>query len=237
MVLTLIGLDRAGPALHIRGMNRVLPVLMRLAAMLLLAAGVFAAPAWPNPRAGEIEALATPPDGAACAYQRLSSEDRELALLMFAREMRANQRVVYTTPTMKVVVRLVEGALGSCRAAYGWTRAQRAAAFSFAMEGLLRDAFGQIIDAQTQGRSRLVEGYFSAHRAELAGIDNLAGKNAERFAAFLEANGWPGSDETARAGAVSYLELLIGIDAHERAFRAARAVRTGPQRPASRGRS
>ena len=199
-----------------------------------------AGPAFPAPGNAPFASVsAVPPrDGVACVYDQLSLEDREIALLLFEREVASSARFQAGSRNLKVIDRLVEEARDKCAAPFGWSRGRSDAAISYAMNELMNSGVAQALEAK--GRTTApIDAYYTEHRAELDGFETIAGPNSDVFRAYLVEQGWLKSEAPLLGIAEFYLEALLVRARQARAFAAAPAHRAAvtPGRPPSRAKS
>ena len=89
-----------------------------------------------------------PRDGVDCVYEQLPPEDREIALLLFEREVAASARFQAGSRNLKVIDRLVEEVRDKCAAPFGWSRGRSDAAISYAMNELMNSGVAQALEAK-----------------------------------------------------------------------------------------
>ena len=155
-----------------------------------------------------------------CAYDLMSTEDREMALLLLEREVGSKSRSHANSPNLKVIDRLVDEARARCATPYAWSRGRSNAAVSYAMNELMSESVAQALEAK--GRSAApVDAYFAQHRAGLAGMSEIKGSNAEAFRGYLLDQGWMKSEATTMAIAEFYLESLLTRENEAQHFAAA----------------
>ena len=155
-----------------------------------------------------------------CAYDLMSTEDREMALLLLEREVGSSRKSHVGSLNLKVIDRLVDEARARCATPYAWSRGRSDAAVSYAMNELMSEGVAQALEAK--GRSAApVEAYFTQHRAEFAGMSEIKGADAEAFRGYLLAQGWTKSELTTMAIAEFYLESLLTRENEAQQFAAA----------------
>ena len=182
-----------------------------------------------------------PRDGVGCVYEQLPPEDREIALLLFEREVAASARFQPGSRNLKVIDRLVEEVRDKCAAPVGWSRGRSDAAISYAMNELMNSGVAQALEAKGHIAAS-IEDYYAKHRAELDGFDTIAGANSAAFRAYLIEQGWPKTDAPMLGLAEIYLEALLIRARQTRTFTAAPARRAAvitatPSRPPFRAKS
>ena len=159
-----------------------------------------------------------------CVYATMPSEDREMALLLLEREAGSEVRSHNGSLNLKVVQRLIDEARAKCSARYHWPSASADASISYAMNVLISAGISQMLEANGRTTGPIDE-YYAKHRADLAGIETIAGVRADDFRAFLIELGWGKSDAPAFRLAQYYLEALGARDRSTHVFAA--AVRRG----------
>jgi len=128
-------------------MKAPLPQCLALAlASLALAAGSPAsaqeapAQAAPVPAAAPAAAPVLPGNKVQCVYDYMAVEDREMALLLFAREIANGGRFRKGSPNVQAVDRLIEEAHEKCLARFNWSVARSDAATGYALAAVLVEA-------------------------------------------------------------------------------------------------
>ena len=183
-------------------------------------------------------ASTAPRDGVSCVYDQLTLEDREIALLLFEREVAASTRFQAGSRNLKVIDRLIEEARDKCALPLRWSRGRSDAAISYAMNELMNSGVAQALEAKGHTAAP-IEAYYARHRAELDGFDTIAGTNSDAFRAYLIEQGWSKSDAPMLGLAEFYLEALLSRERQTRTFTAAPASRAAvisaaPRRPSVR---
>lgn len=169
-----------------------------------------AQPATPAPLTASFAAPAVtgPSNTVHCVHDLLSFEDREMALLLFEREVASDAKFHGNSRNLKVIDRLVDEARAKCSAPAGWSSGRTDAAISYAMSALMSTGLTQALEAK--GRSAaLIDAYYTRHRAELAGTATIEGPHAEEFRAYLFEQGWSKSETSTLKIAEFYLEGLF----------------------------
>ena len=189
-----------------------------------LAGAALAEPAVPAAVAAPFAAprAIVPSNAVGCVYDLMSLEDREMALLLFAREAASGVKFHGSSRNLEVIDRLVEEARVKCAAPYGWSPEHSDAASGYAINELMRAGVTQTLDAKGHTTAP-IDAYYTGHRADLAGTETIEGAKADEFRAFLFEQGWAKS-ETAMLGiAEAYLETLLARARQAKAFAAAAA--------------
>jgi hypothetical protein len=155
-----------------------------------------------------------------CAYDQMSTEDREMALLLFEREVGSGRTSHAGSPNLMVIDRLVDEAKTRCAKPFAWSRSRADAAIAYAMNELMSESVAQALAAKGHSATQ-IEAYFTQHHSELAGIKEIKGAQSEAFRSYLLAQGWT-KDETQIMGiAEYYLESLLVRDSETLRFAAA----------------
>ena len=155
-----------------------------------------------------------------CAYDQMSTEDREMALLLLEREVGSSNKTHENSPNLKVIDRLVDAARDKCAAPYAWTGGRSEAAVAFAMNELMSEGVAQALEAKGHPIAPIEE-FFTARRGDLAGLSDITGANSEAFRAYLITRGWEKSESSSLGIAEFYLESLLHRDSEARRFTAA----------------
>ena len=172
------------------------------------------------PVAPAASAATVPGNSVDCVYSMLSSDDREIALLLFEREVASGVKFHTGSPNLKVIERLVEEARAKCAVPYSWSSVRADAAISYAMNELMSTGISQSLEAKGKN-SVLIDAYYAKHRAGLAGIEKIEGAMADEFRAFLIEQGWSKSEPSTFLIAEFYLEALLARERQTRIFSAA----------------
>ncbi|MFM5894873.1 MAG: hypothetical protein ACKOQM_10660 [Novosphingobium sp.] len=155
-----------------------------------------------------------------CAYDQLSTEDREMALLLFEREVGSGRTSHAGSPNLLVIDRLIGEAKARCGKPYAWSRSREDAAIAYAMNELMSESVAQALVAKGHSITA-VEVYFAQHRSEFAGVSEIKGAQSEAFRSYLIAQGWDKGETTILAIAEYYLESLLARDSETQHFAAA----------------
>lgn len=158
-----------------------------------------------------------PPPGnsVSCAYDAMTAEDREIALLLMAREFGQGGAFVATSPNLTAIHELIEAAQRTCGTRFRWSAFRAEVAGSYALTALLGEAIAQSLQAAGHSIAPL-DGYYREHGAALRRDGRFAGD--ERLAQYLGQHGWDDATEFAVALAALYLETLIEKDEARRQF-------------------
>ena len=176
-----------------------------------------------------------------CAYDQMPIEDREMALLLFEREVASGVKIHSDSRNLKVIERLVDEARAKCSARDHWSNAQIEAVTAYAMNELMIVGVTQALEAKGHS-SGDIDAYYTKHRAGLAGIQMIEGAKANEFHAYLSQQGWVKSETAAMMIAQFYLEALLARDQQTQIFGAAGArpaavKKTGVSRLPNRAKS
>ena len=167
-------------------------------------------------------AAMVPSNSVRCVYDLMTLEDREMALLLFEREVATGVKFHGNSRYLKVIDRLVGEARAKCSAPYDWSSGRSAAAIGYAMNELMRAGVTQALDAK--GRTTdPIDAYYTKHRAELAGIETIEGAKADEFRAYLFEQGWAKSETAVLGMAEVYLAALLTRERQAKSFAAAAA--------------
>lgn len=188
-----------------------------------------------RPAAVAVPGKAAPSNGVACVYDQMSPEDREMALLLFEREVSAAVKFRFGSRDLTVIGRLVNEARDRCAAPYAWPRGQSDAAISYAMNELMSSGLAQALEAKGHAAA-LIDDYYAKHRSEFAGIETVSGPNSAALQGYLTEHGWDKAEPTALGIAGYYLEALLTRERQVRKFTAA-ATQTKPNRRPFRAKS
>ena len=162
----------------------------------------------------------TPSDSVHCVYDLMSTEDREMALLLFEREVASTAKSHSGSRNLKVIDRLIEEARTKCARPYAWSGGRADAAIAYATNELMSEGVAQALAAKGHTTGP-IDAYFAAHYPQLAGLTEIEGARADDFREYLFGQGWT-KDETASLGVAEfYLESLLARDRETTAFGAA----------------
>lgn len=183
----------------------------------------------PPPTVYVVATPAMPANSVRCVYDNLSTEDREITMMLIALDSINRGKYSRIAPQNRIVDRLVQEALPRCAQAYRWSAAASAAAVDYAHAALVQEVVRQALDLENR-KVDPIESYYAGNRALLAGKAELDELMEEGFTDHLRKAGWKEVDRAPRRLARVYLELLIARDRSEQVFAKAAA----PQRPAKR---
>lgn len=183
----------------------------------------------PPPAVYVVVTPAMPANSVRCVYENLSTEDREITMMLIALDSINRGKYSRIAPPNRIVDRLVQESLPRCAEAYRWSAAASAAAVDYAHAALVQEVVRQALDLENR-KVDPIESYYAGNRALLAGKAELDELMEEGFTDHLRKAGWKEVDRAPRRLARVYLELLIARDRSEQVFAKAAA----PQRPAKR---
>lgn len=204
-----------------------------LFAALALAGPAFAQTLAPTPVAQATPA-ALPGNSVRCVYEYMSAEDREMALLLMAREIVDGGRFRKTSKNVQSVDRLIEEAHQKCLNRFNWSIGRSDAATGYALTSILSEALSQALESFDKPVAPVID-YYTANRASFAGKSDLTPTEQSRFAAYLKDKGWEGAESAELAIAGLYLETMLLKDQANRQFNASGGTGRQPiRRQASR---
>lgn len=172
----------------------------------------------PAPAAAPVVVPAPPLPGnkVQCVYDYMSVEDREMALLLFAREIADGGRFRKTSPNVKAVDRLIEEAHEKCLARFNWSVARSDAAMGYALAEILAEALGQAIETFGYPIGPL-DSYLTDNRTRLLGKGAMGTAEQDQLSLHLKENGWEKAAQDELALASLYLETrLLQVQAERR---------------------
>jgi len=159
-----------------------------------------------------VPAVAPPPalpgNKVQCVYEYMSTEDREMALLLFAREIADGGRFRKTSLNVKAVDRLIEEAHDKCLARFNWSVARSDAAMGYALGEILAEALSQAMETFGFPVAPL-DGYLAANRARLLAKGPLGTADRDQLSLYLKENGWETASQDELALASFYLETRM----------------------------
>lgn len=138
-----------------------------------------------------------PVNAVSCVYAGFSAEDREIALLLIAREIAQGGKFAPGSRNAASVDALIDDGLEQCRARFHWGQGRSDAARDYTLTALLAEAIDQSL--QAGGRSVVpLEQFYRRHPDALSRRTN----DSMALAAFLKSNGWkePREQELVLAG-------------------------------------
>jgi hypothetical protein len=180
-----------------------------------------------NPAAAQAGASAAPPalapaaplpgNKVQCVYDYMSIEDREMALLLLAREIADGGRFRKTSPNVQAVDRLIEEAHQKCLARFNWSVARSDSATGYALAAILAEALGQALETFGYPIAP-VEAYLAENRTRLIGKNTLGATERDQLSLYLKEKGWEKAAQDELALAQLYLETRLLQDQAERRF-------------------
>lgn len=164
-------------------------------------------------------ANSVPANSVRCVEEALSSEDREIAMvLMFVRYGETGEDRAYWLRGMTIAERLLSEASGRCRMAHRWTRRQAAIARDYAFHSLVAEAMGQLVEADGVRRAAPIEAYFNTNRASLIRTAERTAEQDQTFIDYLVGQGWDREEESELSLARKYLSALTKREDDRRRF-------------------
>lgn len=144
-----------------------------------------------------------PDNAVSCIYAGFPPEDREIALLLIAREISQGGDFSASSRNVASVDALIDDGLAQCRARFQWAKARSDAARDFTMTALL----GEAIDQSLQAGGRTVAPLEKFYRSN-PGALSLRANGSQMLADFLKSNGWEQPDEQELVLAGLYVDTL-----------------------------
>lgn len=165
-----------------------------------------------------------------CVHDSLSIEDREIALLLIAREIMDGTGFSQASPHVAAVERLVAEAHDRCLDRFNWSAMRSETASSYAITRLVGEALSQAIESYGLPRDPL-EAFYTANRAQLARQPKLTEPDKARLQSYLTGHGWGEAEEGPRVMAALYIEtrMLNETAAHLFAMAGGSGRRTRPR--------
>lgn len=151
---------------------------------------------------------ATPANTVSCAYDYMGPEDREIALLLLAREIIDGGKFRPGSKNVMAVDRLISEAQEKCLDRYGWSIARAQTASGYAMTAVLSEALDQAI-ASFELPIGPLNGFFAENRSQLANRSSLGANNLLRLKTYLRGQGWDKARDVDFALAGLYIETLM----------------------------
>jgi len=176
--------------------------------------------AWALPVAAQVQGANQKPPGntAACIYETMPAEDREIALLLISREFAGGGRFGQSSRNLDTINELIEESHSRCLARFNWSVGRSQAATGYALTAILADALEQSL--QSIGLSAApLHAFYRENRHFLTGRDRLPAAQRDRLRAFVKAQGWADPKEPELALAALYVESLMLKDQAQRQFR------------------
>lgn len=165
-------------------------------------------------------ASAAPANTVRCVEAAMSSEDREIAMvLMFVRFGEAGEDRAAWLRGMVVAERLLSEARDRCRTAHRWSAARGAIARDYAFHSMAAEAMGQLVEAEGTRRAAPIEAWFNVHRASLMRSGERPRVLDSAFVDYLAEQGWDRDKEGELELARKYLGALIKLEEDRRRFR------------------
>lgn len=180
--------------------------------------------AWAVPATAQVQGAGQganqkpPGNTAACIYETMPAEDREIALLLISREFAGGGRFGQSSRNLDTINELIEESHSRCLARFNWSVGRSQAATGYALTAILADALEQSL--QSIGLSAApLHAFYRENRQVLTGRDRLPAAQRDRLRAFVKAQGWADPKEPELALAALYVESLMLKDQAQRQFR------------------
>ncbi|MEQ1495548.1 MAG: hypothetical protein ABL912_07285 [Novosphingobium sp.] len=187
----------------------------------LVAALTFAAPVFaqtsPSGPVVQIAPAPLPGNNVRCVFEYMSAEDRELALLLMAREIVDGGRFRKASKNVQSVDRLIEEAHQKCLDRFNWSIGRSDASTGYALTAILSEALSQALDGFGKPMAPIID-YYTVNRASLVGKSNLSQSQQDRFTGYLKDNGWEEAESAELEIAKLYLETMLLKDQAQRQF-------------------
>lgn len=188
---------------------------LALVPLLLLAVPATGAPTVPAPV--PISAAPLPGNTVTCVYDYMSAEDREMALLLIAREIVDGGRFSKSSRNVRAVDRLIEEAHERCLDRFNWSIGRSNAATGYALTAILAEALSQALDSAGHDAKPIAD-FYRENRMALAGKYALSPSDETRLKDYLKAKGWDSIADTDFALAGLFLETFMLRDGAQREF-------------------
>jgi hypothetical protein len=174
-------------------------------------------------------AVPLPSNAVNCVYDYMSAEDREMSLLLIAREIVDGGRFSKASKNVQAVDRLIEEAHQKCLARFNWSVARSDNATGFALTSILAEALGQALESFGHPPAPITD-FFREDHGTLAGKRDFGKADQSRLKAYLADKGWGEVKEAEFGLARLYLETLMLRDEAERRFAVAGGTGSQPIR-------
>lgn len=162
-----------------------------------------------SPAAAEVAPPAgLPGNTVTCAYDYMGPEDREIALLLVAREIIDGGKFGKTSANVVSVERLIAEAREKCLDRFSWSIGRSEAADSYAMTAILGEALVQAIETFKLPVTPLAE-FYRQNRLLLNTRSTLGLTDRLKLRGFLKEHGWADAREVDFALGGFYIETLM----------------------------
>lgn len=151
------------------------------------------------------------PDRVTCVFDAMTSEEREIALLLVVEELVAvdsNNRKRAPSTGVREVERLLEVAHSRCLARWPWTAGKSRNAISWANAAIYREANAQAVSNLGKDPAA-IDGFVAEHLREMERTPNAATLWLPALRKHLAELGWGDRNEPAVSFAVLYFEQVI----------------------------
>ncbi|MFM5950259.1 MAG: hypothetical protein ACKOPM_13700 [Novosphingobium sp.] len=213
--------------------------LLALSGLAALASGPGFAQTAPAPVAVSAIPKPLPANSVSCVYDYMSEEDREISLLLIAREIVDGGNFRKTSKNVKGVDRLIEEAHQKCLARYNWSIGRSFSATDYALTAIMGEALDQAMIAVGYPVVPLGD-FYRDNVPVLAGKNRLSAADQTRLKEHLKARGWEKATEPQLALAGFYVETMMLKAESQRRFNAfggtGRQPIRRPATPASKAR-
>lgn len=163
-------------------------------------------------------AAAQEPDNAvSCIYAGFSPEDREIALLLIAREISQGGKFSPSSRNVASVDALIDDGSAQCSARFHWSKARSDAARDYALTAFLGEAIDQSLQASARTIAPLEE-YYRTNPGALS----LRADGVKQLAEYLGAHGWEKAERQELVLAALYVDTLALKDQARTKFSAVR---------------
>lgn len=149
-----------------------------------------------------------PPNSVSCVYDYMSEEDREISLLLIAREIVDGGSFRKTSKNVQGVDRLIEEAHRKCLARYNWSIGRSFSATDYALTAIMGEALDQAVVAVGYPVVPLGD-FYRDNLPVFAGKSRLAPADQARLKEHLKAKGWDKATEPQLALAGFYVETMM----------------------------
>lgn len=177
------------------------------------------------------ETVSIPGNTVSCVYDYMSEEDREMSLLLIAREISNGGGFRMTSENVLSVNRLIEEAHQKCLARFNWSIGRSDAASGYALTAILGEALHQALDSFGYPATAASD-FFSANRSSLLARRSLSRADRVQLDAYLKAHGWEEARDAELALGALYIETLMMKDVATRRFAASGGTTRQPIRRA-----
>lgn len=183
-------------------MKKRAPLVAGIGIWSLISAPAAAQSAMPAP------APSVPGNTVSCAYDYMGPEDREMALLLIAREIVDGGKFSKTSPNVMAVDRLIAEAQEKCLDRFNWSIGRTESASGFALTSILTEALSQALASFELPVTPLGD-YFAENRLLLSARKSMVLTDRLKLRGYLKERGWDKAREVDFAMAGLYVETLM----------------------------